>query len=70
MFIVGIFSGHEKLAEGHGSSISYAERAAVRNALIKHFLVESRDPVLPSDADLDESASYVNTELVESPPIV
>lgn len=69
-FIVGIFSGNQKLAEGHGSSIRYAERAAIKYALIKHFALDIRKPILPSDADLDESASYVNNDLLDSPPIV
>jgi large subunit ribosomal protein L44 len=70
VFVVGIFSGNEKLAEGYGSSLRYAERAAVKSALIKHFAVDIKNPVLPSDIETDETMSYINESLVEAPPIV
>ncbi|KND01661.1 mitochondrial 54S ribosomal protein YmL3 [Spizellomyces punctatus DAOM BR117] len=53
VFIVGIYSGVEKIGEGHGSSLEMAETRAVRDALQKHYLQEVKDIKLPSDLDED-----------------
>lgn len=44
IFIVGVFSGTEKLGEGAGSSLQMAENRAVRDALTKHFGAEDHSP--------------------------
>ncbi|KAI9474255.1 MAG: ribonuclease III domain-containing protein [Benjaminiella poitrasii] len=51
VFIVGVFSGKKKLAEGFGSSIKMAEFRACENALIDYYGQEYKDFILPSDAD-------------------
>ncbi|KAI7872157.1 ribonuclease III domain-containing protein [Spinellus fusiger] len=50
VFIVGIFSDEEKLAEGHGSSKKMAEHRAIQGALFTYYGKETKDFVLPSDA--------------------
>lgn len=51
VFVVGVFSGEEKLGEGFGSSLKMAEVRACRDALIHHYAKEEKDFHLPSDAD-------------------
>ncbi|EIE76439.1 hypothetical protein G6F46_000486 [Rhizopus delemar] len=51
VYVVGVFSKEEKLAEGFGSSIKMAEFRACQNALINHYGQEQKDFILPSDAD-------------------
>ncbi|ORZ14222.1 ribonuclease III domain-containing protein [Absidia repens] len=55
VFLVGVFSGDEKLGEGFGSSMKMAEHRACRDALIHHYGHEQKDFTLPSDAHLVES---------------
>ncbi|KAJ3040843.1 hypothetical protein HDU99_010133, partial [Rhizoclosmatium hyalinum] len=43
VFIVGVYSGMDKIGEGYGSSISMAETRACKNALEKHFSKEVKD---------------------------
>eukprot|EP00052_Salpingoeca_macrocollata_P023870 m.211496 g.211496 ORF g.211496 m.211496 type:complete len:312 (+) comp22132_c0_seq2:1650-2585(+) len=50
LFLVGVFSGDEKLAEGASWSIKRAEREAVRNALITHY-GKRLSRRLPSESD-------------------
>lgn len=52
VFIVGIFSGLEKLGEGYGSSLKMAEFRACRAALIEKFGTEVAEmPTPPSSVD-------------------
>ncbi|KAI9269966.1 ribonuclease III domain-containing protein [Sporodiniella umbellata] len=51
VFVVGVFSGQEKLAEGFGSSLKMAEFRACQNALANYYGKESKDFTLPSEAD-------------------
>ncbi|KAL0077572.1 ribonuclease III domain-containing protein [Phycomyces blakesleeanus] len=50
VFVVGVFSGEEKLGEGFGSSIKMAEHAALQDALYQHYGKVTKDFTLPSDA--------------------
>ncbi|KAI9209748.1 ribonuclease III domain-containing protein [Polychytrium aggregatum] len=53
VFVVGVYSGLEKLGEGFGSSLDMAEFRAARDALQKNFLVEVESANLPSAIDED-----------------
>ncbi|KAI8905681.1 ribonuclease III domain-containing protein [Powellomyces hirtus] len=50
VFLVGIYSGLEKIGEGAGSSKSAAEHSAAVNALCKYYFREVKDFALPSDS--------------------
>lgn len=67
VFIVGVFSGTTKLAEGFGSSIRMAEHRAAKNALLKHYLEEIDVKAVPSDAD---QGTYKAPRLGDTPPVV
>ncbi|KAJ3218864.1 hypothetical protein HDU67_003819 [Dinochytrium kinnereticum] len=49
VFIVGIYSGVEKIGEGFGSSLAMAETRAARNAIEKYFVSEAKEVTVPSD---------------------
>ncbi|CAO3680462.1 unnamed protein product [Rhizopus stolonifer] len=49
VFVVGVFSGEKKLAEGFGSSLKMAEFRACQNALSSHYGQEHKNFTLPSD---------------------
>ncbi|KAI8987513.1 ribonuclease III domain-containing protein [Mycotypha africana] len=51
VFVVGVFSGSEKLGEGFGYNLKMAEFRACHAALNKHYGKEVVDFTLPSDAD-------------------
>ncbi|KAI9491042.1 ribonuclease III domain-containing protein [Zychaea mexicana] len=51
VFVIGVFSGENKLGEGFGSSLKMAEYRACQDALASHYGKEEKDFVLPSDAD-------------------
>ncbi|KAJ3416005.1 hypothetical protein HDV05_003602 [Chytridiales sp. JEL 0842] len=51
VFIVGVYSGLEKIGEGYGSSLAMAETRAAKNAIEKHFLEQVKDVTVPSDID-------------------
>ncbi|KAL6860506.1 54S ribosomal protein L3 mitochondrial [Amphichorda felina] len=56
VFIVGIYSGKEKLAEGAGSSLDMARRKASMNALMAWYMYSPSNQVrVPSDT-MDEGA--------------
>ncbi|KAI8801529.1 ribonuclease III domain-containing protein [Cladochytrium replicatum] len=56
VFLVGIYSGAEKIGEGYGSSLSEAEFRAAKNALSKHFMTDLKKVELPSEHDfVDDS---------------
>ncbi|KAI8881955.1 ribonuclease III [Backusella circina FSU 941] len=50
VFIVGVFSGKDKIGEGFGSSIKMAEFRACQDALTQYYGQEQKNFVLPSDA--------------------
>lgn len=68
LFVVGVFSGHEQLGEGHASSLKLAERLAAKDAILKHF-GEEAEIRLPSDMEVSELA-WVSPRLADSVPIV
>ncbi|KAI9267981.1 ribonuclease III domain-containing protein [Phascolomyces articulosus] len=51
VFVVGVFSGKNKLGEGFGSSLKMAEFRACQDALASYYGKEEKDFVLPSDAE-------------------
>ncbi|KAF9405318.1 hypothetical protein BGZ94_003645 [Podila epigama] len=51
VFIVGVYSGMEKIGEGFGSSLKMAEFRANKDALTKYYLEEQKDFGLPSDVE-------------------
>ncbi|EPB84156.1 hypothetical protein HMPREF1544_09078 [Mucor circinelloides 1006PhL] len=51
VFIVGVFSGENKLGEGFGSSLKMAEFRACQDALTSYYGQEYKDFTLPSDAE-------------------
>ncbi|KAI8804590.1 ribonuclease III domain-containing protein [Cladochytrium replicatum] len=51
VFLVGVYSGAEKIGEGYGSSLSEAEFRAAKNALTKHFMMDLKKVELPSDQE-------------------
>ncbi|KAL3894567.1 MAG: hypothetical protein SGCHY_005198, partial [Lobulomycetales sp.] len=54
VFLVGIFSGGEKLGEGYGESLAMAEIRATRAVIEEHYLADVQNVKdLPSD-DLGE----------------
>ncbi|KAJ3000234.1 hypothetical protein HDV02_000147 [Globomyces sp. JEL0801] len=62
VFIVGMYSGLEKIGEGYGSSLKMAETRAVKDALMKHYLVEVRNATVPTDFESEESISFLTPE--------
>ncbi|KAF9585326.1 hypothetical protein BGW38_002891 [Lunasporangiospora selenospora] len=69
VFIVGVYSGKEKLGEGFGSSLKMAEFRANMDALTKYYLEEVKDHGLPSDKELD-GVSYIPTKVGDTQVIV
>ncbi|CAG8448531.1 2094_t:CDS:2 [Ambispora leptoticha] len=69
IFIVGVFSGTEKIGEGYGSNIKMAEFRAARDALKSYYLTEIKDFILPSDV-VNEDVEYGPTEIGDTPVIV
>ncbi|KAJ3097205.1 hypothetical protein HDU97_005090 [Phlyctochytrium planicorne] len=61
VFIVGVYSGVEKLGEGYGSSMAMAETRAARNAIEKHFSEEVKDFKVHSD-EVAEGDGFVFVE--------
>ncbi|KAI8986043.1 ribonuclease III domain-containing protein [Pilobolus umbonatus] len=68
VFVVGVFSGTEKLGEGFGSSLKMAEFRACQDALTKHFGREEKNFTLPSDADKVDN--YLAKPLADTAPII
>ncbi|KAI9343440.1 hypothetical protein DFJ73DRAFT_518425 [Zopfochytrium polystomum] len=55
IFVVGMYSGIDKVGEAYGSSLNMAETKACKNAIERHFLKEVKDVELPSDAESEEA---------------
>ncbi|KAL1920917.1 mitochondrial 54S ribosomal protein mL57 [Calcarisporiella thermophila] len=70
VFIVGVFSGNEKIGEGYGSSIKMAEFRAAKDALLKHYMYESKDFMVPSDAEASPDTTYIPPQAGDTPPVV
>lgn len=66
MFVVGVFSGEEMLAEGYGASINLAEHRAATEALRKLYLVEVHDAPRPSDKLQDDPAAIALEDLTRN----
>ncbi|CAO3594055.1 unnamed protein product [Absidia cylindrospora] len=69
VFVVGVFSGDEKLGEGFGSSLKMAEHRACWDALTTHYAQVHMDYMLPSDAHLVSDA-YVPPVLGDTEAII
>lgn len=67
LYIVGVFSGSEKLGEDYGNSLKMAEFRACRDALFKHYLVELKDFQLPSDTIVEDDITFLPSKLGETP---
>ncbi|KAI8872422.1 hypothetical protein GQ42DRAFT_108644, partial [Ramicandelaber brevisporus] len=63
VFIVGIFSGVNKMGEGFGSSMKMAEYRACKDVLVRYFGKEALDYQLPSDVDSIDGATYTPAKL-------
>lgn len=60
VFVVGMYSGIEKIGQGYGSSLKMAETRAVKDALLTYYSTELKSVKLPSDIDEDdESISFL-----------
>ncbi|KAI8820172.1 ribonuclease III domain-containing protein [Fimicolochytrium jonesii] len=55
VFLVGMYSGVQKIGQGYGSSLKEAEFRAAKDALHKHYFVEVRDFTVPSDMEAPSS---------------
>lgn len=55
MFIVGVFSGVQKLGEGQGASLSESKTRAAVNALKSWYLYSPLESSLPSDASTESN---------------
>ncbi|KAG0047443.1 hypothetical protein BGZ83_007501 [Gryganskiella cystojenkinii] len=69
VFIVGVYSGTEKLGEGFGSSLKMAEFRANKDALTKYYMEEVKEFSLPSDVERD-GAVYKSLPIGDTPVIV
>ncbi|KAG9286694.1 hypothetical protein G9A89_012244 [Geosiphon pyriformis] len=69
VFVIGIFSGIDKLAESYGSSIKMAEFKAAREALKLYYLKEVKDYTLPSEV-LKGDIKYIPTKVGDTPVII
>lgn len=69
IFIVGVYSGTEKIGEGFGSSLKMAEFRANKDALTKYYLEEQKDFGLPSDVEV-QGAVYTPTKVGDTPVVV
>ncbi|KAI8619647.1 ribonuclease III domain-containing protein [Chytriomyces sp. MP71] len=58
VFIVGVYSGLEKIGEGYGSSIAMAETRACKNALERHFTKEVKDIQVPLDMLTEDNLTF------------
>ncbi|KAI8358216.1 ribonuclease III domain-containing protein [Mortierella sp. GBAus27b] len=69
VFIVGVYSGTEKLGEGFGHSIAMAEFRANKDALTKYYMEELKDFSLPSDVE-KEGFIYTPTRIGDTQVVV
>ncbi|KAG0268598.1 hypothetical protein BGZ95_002399 [Linnemannia exigua] len=69
VFIVGVYSGTEKIGEGFGSSLKMAEFRANKDALTKYYLEEQKDFGLPSDVEV-LGATYTPSKVGDTPVVV
>ncbi|KAI9017649.1 ribonuclease III domain-containing protein [Gaertneriomyces semiglobifer] len=63
VFVVGVYSGVQKIGEGYGSSLKMAEARAVTDALKRHYLEEVKNVKLPSEID-EDSTTFFEDEAV------
>ncbi|KAK9703761.1 54S ribosomal protein L3 mitochondrial [Basidiobolus ranarum] len=70
VFIVGVFSGIEKIGEGYGSSIKMAEHRAAKDALQGYYLKEVKDFDLPTNTELNNRVPYKANRLGDTPAVL
>lgn len=58
VFVVGIYSGRDKLGEGTGSDLDSARKSAAINALKSWYLYSPGEVAVPSDALAEDAASW------------
>jgi hypothetical protein len=58
VFVVGVYSGSERLGEGHGGSMNEARIRAAVNALKGWYLYRPFDADLPSKTEMDPDAKF------------
>jgi large subunit ribosomal protein L44 len=63
IFIVGVFSGAQKLGEGFGSSLKMADFRANEDALRRLYMTKNDTGSLPTDTLVDPQATYVPRRL-------
>jgi large subunit ribosomal protein L44 len=54
VFLVGIYSGNDKIGEGYGSSLQMAQTRAAKDALLSYFLKETKEMEHDEFSDEDE----------------
>ncbi len=63
LYVVGIYSGTEKIGEGYGDSKKMAEYRASRDALMKHYTLESQSIKFPNfDTSTPEEITFFNQD--------
>ncbi|CAG8479310.1 4132_t:CDS:2 [Rhizophagus irregularis] len=68
IFVIGVYSDTEKLAEGFGSNLKMAEFRAAKNALVNYYFKEIKDFTLPSAIDTHQKQmSYIPTKVCDTP---
>ncbi|KAL7272474.1 54S ribosomal protein L3 mitochondrial [Rhizina undulata] len=69
VFVVGVYSGPERLGEGQGASLNEARIRAAANALKSWYLYKPVDVDLPSNTDENPSASF-KPALIDSGEVI
>ncbi|KAJ1679225.1 54S ribosomal protein L3 mitochondrial [Spiromyces aspiralis] len=67
VFIVGVFSGTQKIGEGFGSSLKMAEFRAAKDALIKYYTNEVKDISLPSQTEEEGDLTFFPQKIADTP---
>eukprot|EP00088_Acartia_fossae_P022857 TRINITY_DN23961_c0_g1_i1.p1 TRINITY_DN23961_c0_g1~~TRINITY_DN23961_c0_g1_i1.p1 ORF type:complete len:124 (-),score=0.76 TRINITY_DN23961_c0_g1_i1:432-749(-) len=70
IYVVGVFTGTERIGVGYGSSIKMAEHRAAQNALNSYFLKELSDFELPSAIEGEDTTTFFPAPLGDSTPIL
>lgn len=70
LFVVGVFSGNEKLGEGQGASLIEAKTRASVNALKSWYLFSPVSTTLPSDINSEEKTTNFTGAFVDKGSII
>lgn len=70
LFVVGVYSGNEKLGEGHGSSLKEAKHRAAVDALKAWYLYESKEFDRPSKTLINDKEIYIPVHIDSGEVIV